>query len=281
MKRLLKLFALAAALLFFIWTPVKAANAEYVRDDYGLLSGSEIASLNEMAARVADAHDTGIYVRVVNGMENYYTIEDFAEAVYVQEDMGYGSTVNGILLVVDMQSRSYDIFVRNGGIAETAFTTYAREQMADTVANDYLRYGEYYNAFSNYIGICDVDLSYAEAGTPLDEDYDPVRDERERQEKEARDAATRTAKTGAALIVSPITALLTCLGLKSRNKTTGLKTEASEYISGFRLTDRHDQFLYRTETRTRIHTDDDRGGGGGGGFSSSSTSMGSHTSGHF
>ena len=71
--------------------------------------------------------------------------------------------------------------------------------------------------------------------------------------------------------------------MKSRNKTTGIKTEASDYIEkdGIRLINRSDRFLYRTESRTVIHHDDDRGGGGGSSFSSSSSSFGSHTSGHF
>jgi uncharacterized membrane protein YgcG len=196
--------------------------------------------------------------------------------------MGWGDSNDGILLVLTMDDRSFDIFVPHGGLAEQAFNQYAREQMAATGVYDYLRYDSYADGFNAFIGIADADLSYAEAGTPISEDFDPERDAREQAEKEERDAATRAAKTGATVGIPPLTALLTCLAMKSRNKTTGIKKEASDYIpkNGIRLTNRHDRFLYRTESRTRINRDNDRGGGGGG-FSSSSTSAGSHTSGHF
>lgn len=282
MKRLLKLIAAVFIFMLCMKTGVMAANTEYVRDEYGVLSSSEIAELNDLAARVSDAHDVGVYVRVMNSMENYFAIEEYAEAVWQQEDLGYESTNDGILLILDMDTRSFDIFVPHGGLAAKAFGTYAREKLADKVVNGYLRYNEYANGFSNYIAVVDEYLSYAEAGTPITEDFDPERQEEIEREKREREAATRAAKTGATAAIPPITALLTCLGLKGRNKTTAIKREASNYIpkDGVRLMNRSDRFLYRTESRTRIQHDDDRGGGGSS-FSSSSTSMGSHTSGHF
>ena len=282
MKRLLKLIAAVFVFMLCLKTGVSAANTEYVRDEYGVLSSSEVFELNDLAARVSDAHDTGVYVRVMNSMENYFSIEEYAEAVYRQEDLGYGNTNNGILLILDMDTRSFDIFVPHGGLADQAFGTYARERLADKVVNGYLRYNEYASGFSNYIAVVDEYLSYAEAGTPITEDFDPERQEEIEREKQEREAATRAAKTGATAAIPPITALLTCLGLKGKNKTTGIKREAANYIpkDGVRLMNRSDRFLYRTESRTRIHHDDDRGGGGSS-FSSSSTSFGSHTSGHF
>lgn len=281
-RRILKLTAAFLVLLLCCRIRVNGANTEYVRDEYGVLSSSELQELNDLAARVSDAHDTGIYIRVMNSMENYFSIEEYAEALYAAEGMGYGDGEDGIMLILTMDSRSFDIFVRHGGLAEQAFTQYAREEMASTVVYDYLRYDEYAEGFRSFISIADADLAYAEAGTPISEDFDPARDAREQEERESREAATRAAKTGATVGIPPLTALLACLAMKSKNKTTGIKKEASDYIpkNGIRMTNRHDRFLYRTESRTRINRDNDRGGGGGS-FSSSSSSFGSHTSGHF
>ena len=282
-KRILKLMAAVLVFVLCMKINVSAANTEYVRDEYGVLSASEVQELNELAARVSDAHNAGVYVRVMNNMGSYFTIEDYSEAVWKEEEMGFGDTDDGIMLLLDMDTRSFDIFVRHGGLTEQAFGTYAREQMADVVVNDYLRYDEYAEAFSNFIAIADADYAYAEAGTPISEDFDPARDEREQREREAREAAERTAKTGATVGIPPIAALLACLGMKSRNKTTEIKKEADNYIpeGGMRLTNRSDRFLYRTESRTRIQKDDDSRSSGGSSFSSSSSSFGSHTSGHF
>lgn len=283
MKRILKMIAAVLIFMLCMKTGVAAANTDYVRDEYGQLSTSELYELNELATRVADAHNAGVYVRVMNDMESYFSIEEYAEAVYKNEDLGYGSTDDGILLILDMSTRSFDIFVPHGGLAAKAFGTYAREKIADKVVNGYLRYNEYAEGFSNFIALADQYYSYAEAGTPISENFDPERDAEIERERQEREAATRAAKTGATAGIPPIAAILACLGMKSRNKTTGIKTEASDYIEkdGIRLINRSDRFLYRTESRTVIHHDDDRGGGGGSSFSSSSSSFGSHTSGHF
>lgn len=282
MKKLLKLIAAAFLFILCLRIHVSAANTEYVRDDYGQLSASEVNELNELAAKVSDAHHAGVYVRVMPNMENYFSIEEYSEAVYRNEAMGYGDTIDGILLILDMDTRSFDIFVPHGGLSETAFGTYAREKMADKVVNGYLRYDDYARGFSNYIAIADEYYSYAEAGTPISVSFDPEREAEEAAAKERREEAEKAAKTGATAGVPPIVALLSCLVMKSRNKTTGIKKEADDYIAknGIRLINRSDRFLYRTESRTKIVRDDDRGGSGGS-FHSSSSSFGSHTSGHF
>jgi uncharacterized protein len=282
MKRLLKIIAAVFVLLLCMRTSALAANTEYVRDDYGQLSASEIDELNQLAANVSDAHKAGVYVRVMPDMGNYFSIEEYAEAVYKDEEMGYGDSNDGILLILDMNTRSFDIFVPHGGKSAEAFGTYARERLADKVVNGYLRYNEYAEGFSEYIAVADQYYSYAEAGTPISQSFDPEREAEIEKEKKQREAAEKAAKTGITAGVPPIIALMACFVMKSRNKTTGIKKEAGDYIAhdGIRLINRHDRFLYRTQTRTIRHHDD-RGGGGGSGFHSSSSSFGSHTSGHF
>ena len=282
MKRLLKIIAAVFVLLLCMRTSALAANTEYVRDDYGQLSASEIDELNQLAANVSDAHKAGVYVRVMPDMGNYFSIEEYSEAVYKDEEMGYGDSNDGILLILDRNTRSFDIFVPHGGKSAEAFGTYARERLADKVVNGYLRYNEFAEGFSEYIAVADQYYSYAEAGTPISQSFDPEREAEIEKEKKQREAAEKAAKTGITAGVPPIIALMACFVMKSRNKTTGIKKEAGDYIAhdGIRLINRHDRFLYRTQTRTIRHHED-RGGGGGSGFHSSSTSFGSHTSGHF
>lgn len=282
MKRLLRIIAAVLVFMLCMKTTALAASTEYVRDDYGQLGASEVNELNQLAAKVSDAHNAGVYVRVMPDMENYFSIEEYAEAVYKAEEMGYGDSNDGILLILDMDTRSFDIFVPHGGKSAEAFGTYARERLADKVVNGYLRYNEYAEGFSEYISVADQYYSYAEAGTPISQSFDPEREAEIEKEQKQREAAEKAAKTGVTAGVPPIIALLSCFVMKSRNKTTGIKKEASDYIpdDGVRLMIRSDRFLYRTQTRTIRHHDDDRGGGGSG-FHSSSSSFGSHTSGHF
>ncbi len=281
MKKLCRIVfaAVIAFLLFHI--PAKAASTSYVEDNYGLLSQEEISQLNEMAAQVSEAHKVGVYIRIYNDFSGFLDIESFAEDAYLREGLGYGDTNDGIMLVLTMEDRSFDIFATKG-TAETAFGQLAREEMADRIVYEYLRYDRYFDGFKNYIAIADEDLNYYDAGTPVSYDFDPYGDAIREQERKESEAATRTAKTAATAGIPFITSLLTVLGLKSRNKTAGIKHEADDYIpkNGIRLYTSSDIYLYKTESRTKIHHDEGRSGGGGG-FHSSSSGGGGHTSGHF
>ena len=282
MKKLLRYSLLFLFVLFSMRLPIEAQNTTFVEDHYGVIDDEEEEALNLQAKIASEQYDVGVYVRVFSDMEDYFTIEEFAEAVYERESLGLGDNNDGILLILTMEDRSFDIFVPHGGLAAEAFGQYAREQMASSVVYGYLTEDLYYGGFQDYISIADVDLAYAQAGTPISENFDPIREEQERREQEAYEAATRAAKTGATLGIPPFISILTCLGLKRRNKTEGIATTAYSYIpsDGVRLTNKTDQFMYQTTSRTVIRRDDDSGGSSSN-FSSSTTSAGSHTSGHF
>jgi uncharacterized protein len=281
MKKIFRIFLLTISLFLFVpFTLVKADSDEYVRDDYGLLSESEVEELNELAREVSEAHDVGVYVRVIGDYDQSSTIEMYNEKIFFEEGLGYGLNQEGVILLVAMGDRSYDLFAKYGGKTEEAFSDYAREEIASVVANNYLRNGEYYNAFESFINLADECLTMQEKGTPLSYENDPIAQEREELEAQRRRESSKTMKTGITFGVPPIVSLLICLGLRSRNKTAHINYKAGSYIpqDGIKLRTRDDIFINRTETRQRIHRDNDSGGGG---MHSSHTSAGGHTSGHF
>lgn len=279
MKRLLKIISVMAALALMFVLPVKAAYDSYVIDTEGLTDSAEQSTLNSLAAEASDKHDAGIYIRVYNDYTGFNTIEEFAEYVYDAEELGYGENRDGVMLILTMADRSFDIYSRYGGKCEEAFSAYAREQIAGVIVNDYLRDNEYYDGFKAFINMCDSYLGYQEQGTPISPSFDPYREEQERIEREEAEAASRTAKTAASVGIPPLISLLTVLGLRSRNKTEHIALEANGYISRSKLTRKSDRFLYRNQTVTHIQRDNDSGGGSS--FHSSSGSTGGHTSGHF
>ena len=154
MKRLFKgLFILL--LSAFIFIPVYAAQV-HVRDDYGIISSQEEQMLNELANTITNEHGYGIYIRVFDKTNDFEPIEQFAESVWAEEDLGYGPDKEGIMLILTMEDRSFDIFERHGPIGDEAFTAYAREQIADDVVNNYLRYDNYYEGFKQCINLCET-----------------------------------------------------------------------------------------------------------------------------
>ena len=268
MKRLLTCILGLFALFGLMLVPLNAENTEYVRDDYGLLSDSEVSRLNSLAASYSQAHDVGLYVRVYDDYTGYNTIEAFSESVYINERLDDDC----LLLVITMYDRSFDIFASYEGKCDYAFGQYAREKIADKIVDDYLSAGDFYGGFKKFLDTADEYLILAEQGKPvINGNTDP-------DLKSGR----RSMATAITLSIPEIIALFACLGMRSKMKTTGIASEARQYIrkNGIHLTQQDDIFLYRSQTRTKIHRDSDRGGGGGG-FSSSSGSFGSHTSGHF
>jgi len=259
--------------------PLVTDNTEFVRDEYGILSDSEVASLNAAAQSIADRYDCGVYVRVFRDARGYGdNIEDFAEFIYKDEDLGIGTDRNGIMFIIEFDGRNFDLCAY-GDIANRAFTDYGKGEILEATVGD-LSNAKYYRSFKTYMDYAENYL-YAEAnGSPVDTwipDIQPVDPEQRR--KEAWSICTMIAA-----ILSPLVSLLTCLGLRSRNHTEHIATTADKYIArdGIDIRVRQDRFLRKTETRTPIQRDNSSGGGGGhfGGTSVNSGGF-SHSSGKF
>ena len=275
LRNLLMSFLLLFGLCLFM-VPVSAGSDTYVTDETGLLDDYQIEQLEQYAQKVSDAHNCGVYIRFIDSYSSFAgRVSDASEAVYNREDLGYGAQKDGILLLVSWDEGEYDLCA-HGDIGNKAFTDHAKATMARKIES-LLRSSDWYLACSEFISQSDSMLTYLEAhGEPFDTNNDPQYQEAQDQ----RDAASRNMKRGLTFGLPPIAALLTVLGLKGRNKNTGIQTEAYNYFAkgGIQLNRSQDMFINRTETRTRISRSSDHGSGGGttvndAGFSHSSGSF--------
>ncbi len=278
MKKL-RTFLISLILLLgvsLITLPVFAASDENVRDDAGLMDSYQLEQLEEYAQRVEQIHNCGIYVRFISRYSSFTdSIGEASEYIFESENLGDMTNGNGILLLVSMYEGEYDLCA-HGNVANQAFTDHAKSRMADRIEIQ-LASDEWYMASSEFISQCDSMLSYLEShGEPFDTNNDPAYQQR----REEAEAAARTMKIGATFGLPPLAALLTCLGLKSRNKNTGVKTEAHNYFArnGIRFNRVQDLFINRTEMHTPLPRS--TGGGGGGGTTINSGGF-SHHSGSF
>ncbi len=271
-----KIYALLIAFfsMFFFITPAKAA-IPHVYDEYGLLDSSEVQELENLAVQYSNEHDCGIYIYVMNDNDGYWNIEDYAEELFMTLGMNSGSDGSGVLLVLTMEDRSYDICAY-GDKANSAFTDYAKNDYIVGKVVPMLSYGDYSGAFKTFIECCDYCLDLQEAGTPLDVNSDPEVIEREEAQK-------RAVENGVTFGVPPVIAAIASFFMKRKMKTTGVAMTAGNYIpkGGFRLMQSQDMFLYRRETRTPIIRSSGGGHGGGGGGTSINAGGFSHSSGHF
>ena len=278
MKKLLSLL-LAALLIAVLAVPALASGelaeiqAEpadtYVIDLYGLLSESEAASLSAMAADVTEKYGCSVHIGIIDDMRSYghNDIEACAEDFFDSFRLGVGDERTGILLLLSMADRDYDIDA-HGSFAHYAFTDYGKTTISDRFLDNF-RVNDWYGGFTDYIRRCGELLAQAEAGEPVDITVT---------------ASEPNIVGGIAVtaVLSLLVAWLVCSILKSSMKSAKLAADADTYMTGdAAITRRDDRFTHITTQRTRIERSDDRGHGGGHGGTTISSGGHSHSSGKF
>ena len=272
-KRLLSL--LLAVLLLAALVPAVHADSEttLVYDLYGALSDTEREDLQQRAAEISGTYSFNVYIVVVDDYHDYSSysnVEDAAEDIYRNNGLGYGEEQAGIMLLLSMAERDYDICAYSD-FGHYAFTDYGKGRLADEFLDDF-RHNDWYSGFRDYLGGCESLLRRAAEGNPLDVSgggsgsYSSGRGGR-------YEPGTAVA---IGLFVGVLAALIICMILRGRHKTVKKAVSAGAYTvpDSLDLQVVMDQFTHATQTRVKIESDS-RGGGGGthissGGFSHSS-----------
>ena len=263
-------FLLIAMFLSSPFVTVHAGSDVYVEDTYGVLSQDETEELNQLATEISDRYQFGIYARILYDEDSYDDINSYIEKYYAENDLGYGSTSDGILFLITQSSRggSYDIYIPAAS-RQDAFSISGLEDIQSESEN-YLYDHDYYSAIETYLSETENKLSYySSEGTPWGENGPD----------------SSHAAWGLSFLIPAIVAGITVAIRRSHHRTKRIATNAGNYISSsgqLHLNTRSDIYLYSTETRTRIHQENNNHGGmsSGGGFTSSSGGMHSG-GGHF
>ena len=250
---------LIAALLII---PASAAETAYIYDWAEILTDSELSTLTAAAEGLEQTYGVGVYIATLSDMRDYgyYDIEECAEAFYKEMELGAGAEHTGILLILSMEDRDYDLCAY-GEYAHFAFTDYGKTTVSDAFLDNF-RQDDWYGGFFDYLARCDDMLALADAGTPVDvpprEKYTP-------------------AGIIASAVISLLIAWLVCRLLKGRMKSAVLAADADSYVrpDAVNISLRDDRFSHVTTSRRKIERSSSGGGRGGtsvnsGGFSHSS-----------
>lgn len=256
-KRLFSLLlALLSALSLTVFAWATEGGESYLYDEAGLLTAEEAAVLENKAANITQQYGCGVYIVTVDDYEVYDSdIHYAAVAIYDGLNLGVGENREGILLMLSMWDRSYDLFVRDGGVAQYAVNDYGRNQMTEVFLDNFGE-DDWYGGFDDYLNACSDYLDRAEQGNPVKKPLSSI--------------------LIPAVLVGIGVALVICLSLKGMMKSVRRSARADIYVTedGLNLTDRADVYTHTTETRVKIEKNDssssDHSGGGG-----------SSTSGHF
>lgn len=285
---------LALLLPLCLALPAAAAETEqFVFDQAGILTAEEVEELETAAAEVSDQYNCGIYVFTVAdmGADGFYDIEEYAEWVYESWDLGYDQENTGLMLILSMAERDYDLDAF-GDRAHRAFTDYGKESLADTFLDDF-RLDDWAGGFRDYIDNAGALLERAANGTPLDvPQYDPgygpapgvsdvYREPVFYRERTLSDKLKTAALPG--LAVGVIAAVIYCSVLRMKMRSAKPAREASGYMArnGVDLRIREDRFTHSTQVRHHIDRNPGGGAGSHGGGTHISSGGHSHHSGKF
>ena len=267
MKRILHIFtALMLCSLSITPLSIHAGSDVYISDTYGVLSQAEVDQLNAQAQQISDQYQFGVYAHILYDDASYDDIWGYIEQYYAEQDLGYENTSDGILFLITQSSQggSYDIYIPAAS-NQSYFTIDGLEDIQDD-AEEGLFEHDYYKAIDTFLDKTEEHLAYYNQ-----HDY-PWSSATEGAVY--YDAETGRSVSGfavaAGIIIPFVVACIVVAVNASKHRTKHTATDAAEYIPSYgqlQLTRHTDMYLYRTQSRTKIHHEESDGGGGG--FSSS------------
>ncbi|MGM9942074.1 MAG: TPM domain-containing protein [Bulleidia sp.] len=278
MRKLLKtITALLLAVMIVMPLHIHAGSDVYISDTYGVLSDDQLQELSDRAREISDRYHFGVYAHILYDEASYDDIWTYIENYYEQEYLGYGDTRDGILFLITQSSRggSYDIYIP--AVSNQSYFTIDGLEAIQDEAEDGLFEHDYYRAVSDYLDETEHFLAYYNT-----HDYP--------WSEQSSGAVYYEPETGRAIsgisialgILIPLIIAIAVVAFNaSKHRTKHERHDAHEYIpenGELRLRTHTDMYLYRTQSRVKVHHENSSGGGGG--FTSSSGGMHSG-GGHF
>lgn len=247
-------------------------NYDYIDVESELLSENQLLELNNLAEKYSKLHDCGIYVRIIDDMRDfgYTNIESCSEFIYKSLNLGLGEDSNGVLLLLSLADRDYDICAY-GIKGHYSFTNYGKKQIFNDMKYN-LKNNNWNDALTTFIKDANYYLQVAEDGNPID----TITYENTKRTFKSEDG---NMNYGLIILISVciafIIALIVCFVLRAPMKNVKIAKQAVNYVisGGISFTVRNDHYSHRTTTRVKINNDSSNSGGTSisrGGFSHSS-----------
>jgi uncharacterized protein len=221
----------------------------YVVDETGTLTVTQIDILNEKAAALTEKRGLAVYIWIVDLVPEKYarTINDlevYVDAFYARYDLGYGDDKNGMVLLLEIGDipGERDYLLNTHGSCTTFFNNDRRERLLDDKIVPPFK-----AAFNdgNFYKVADTFLESVE------------------NEYVRYYMITLAIKLAIVILLPLLIALIVCSRWKAKMKTAKIARTADNYIpaNGFNLTGQADLFLYRTTTRRKIERESSSSGG--------------------
>jgi len=142
------------------------AQTSKIYDYAELLTQQEEAALQDKALQIGTQYSMDIGVVTVTDRGGK-TVSAYADDFYDTNGFGYGSNYDGLIILIDINSR--DVFISTSGSGQDYFTDQRLNNIIDQLT-PYLSKGEYYNAFMSFFSSAE---SYIKAGIPSGQHREP------------------------------------------------------------------------------------------------------------
>lgn len=247
MKRKVLSLAIVLVLCFLMALTVCAAPANtFVVDEANLLSEIQEEALSARLQQISGTYNAQIVVVTTDDLQGQ-NIDQYIEFIYDTWQLGYGSSRDGVLMVVAMDVREYRILTN--GMADEAIGESGIKVISNAIGYD-LSEGNYADAFNSFADECEYYLDGHLNGFPFAAGMNLL----------------------IALAVGILVGVVVALILKGQLKSVRKQSQANAYVKpgSMHMTISNDLFLYRTVTRQKRQTSSS----GSSGSSGSSRSVG-------
>ena len=233
-------------------------------DSAGVLTEDEDNELEDALEELSLRQSFDVTIATIESLESvdYDSMEAYADDLYDFCQFGYGSDMDGVLLLVSVGDRKWHISTCGYGI--TAFTDagiqYLGQQMTPFMAD-----GDYAGAFRTFVQWSDTYIDAARAGHPYDVNNLP---------REPLSLMYLFLALGIGLVLAWVVVGV----MKSQLRSVAFQENAASYVreGSMNLTNSRELFLYRDVQRTEHveEKDSDSSGGSSTHTSSSGTTHG-------
>ena len=289
-NKILSLIICAFLVLSLCTFSFASGSDNLVVDDADILTEEEELELEKILIRYSEERQSSIAVLTTNDFEGK-DAASFADDYYDYNGYGYGDKADGLLLVVNMETRDWYITTTGSVIDQIPY--YTVDSIGEAIV-PYLSSGDYLDAFKTYAEEVNDYLSY-EGEYPEDdfisdgnsyagyEDYYDYPDfgyivDENGNVINLNNNHSFVKSLGVAVIIGIILSFITVSVMRGKLKSVRISTEARQYIKdgSLNITNSADRFLYKNVRRTAKpkNNTSSRGGSGGVHISSSGRSHG-------
>ncbi len=231
------IFALVLSLFLQVNAFAEENHPPLLVDEANLLTAIEEEKLLELLEDVSQRGQCDVVIVTVDSMGDKNS-QEYADDYFDYNGYGYGSTYDGIILLISMEYRDWAISTCGFGI--TAFTDWGLDYLEDAFLGN-LSQGDYEEAFTVFAQTCDQIITQARQGDAFDVDTMPK-------------GPLPLFNIPLAILIGAVISLIIVFIMKGQLKSVKRQQGAENYLeqNSFKLTDSRELYLYHTVTRHAI-----------------------------